>query len=214
MILLIGGEKGGTGKTTIATNLASMRASAGRDVLLVDTDIQGSASFWVQTRDEASVEPRVANVQKFGKNLANELSDLAKRYQDIIIDAGGRDSAELRASLVRADLAVIPVQASQFDLWTLDRMDEMVKLAKTYNEGLRVKILISRAPTNPGVTEANNAAELVGEFDTFDLAETIIRDRIAFRRAAAEGKGVAEMYDPETEKAAWEINKLYKEIYQ
>lgn len=214
MILLIGGEKGGTGKTTIATNLAAMRARAGRDVLLVDTDIQGSASFWVQTRDEASVEPRVANVQKFGKNLANELSDLAKRYQDIIIDAGGRDSAELRASLVRADLAVIPVQASQFDLWTLDRMDEMVKLAKSYNQGLRVKILISRASTNPGVTEANNAAELVEEFDTFALADTIIRDRIAFRRAAAEGKGVTEMYDPETEKAAWEINKLYKEIYQ
>jgi len=214
MILLIGGEKGGTGKTTIATNLAAMRARAGRDVLLVDTDIQGSASFWVQTRDEASVEPRVANVQKFGKNLANELSDLAKRYQDIIIDAGGRDSAELRASLVRADLAVIPVQASQFDLWTLDRMDEMVKLAKTYNQGLQVKILISRSSTNPGVTEANNAAELVGEFETFALADTIIRDRIAFRRAAAEGKGVTEMYDPETEKAAWEINKLYKEIYQ
>lgn len=214
MILLIGGEKGGTGKTTIATNLAAMRARAGRDVLLVDTDIQGSASFWVQTRDEASVEPRVANVQKFGKNLANELSDLAKRYQDIIIDAGGRDSAELRASLVRADLAVIPVQASQFDLWTLDRMDEMVKLAKSYNQGLQVKILISRASTNPGVTEANNAAELVEEFDTFALADTIIRDRIAFRRAAAEGKGVTEMYDPETEKAAWEINKLYKEIYQ
>ncbi len=214
MILLIGGEKGGTGKTTIATNLAAMRARAGRDVLLVDTDIQGSASFWVQTRDEASIEPRVANVQKFGKNLANELSDLAKRYQDIIIDAGGRDSAELRASLVRADLAVIPVQASQFDLWTLDRMDEMVKLAKSYNQALQVKILISRASTNPGVTEANNAAELVEEFETFALADTIIRDRIAFRRAAAEGKGVTEMYDPETEKAAWEINKLYKEIYQ
>lgn len=214
MILLIGGEKGGTGKTTIATNLAAMRARAGRDVLLVDTDIQGSASFWVQTRDEASIEPRVANVQKFGKNLAKELSDLAKRYQDIIIDAGGRDSAELRASLVRADLAVIPVQASQFDLWTLDRMDEMVKLAKSYNQALQVKILISRASTNPGVTEANNAAELVEEFDTFALADTIIRDRIAFRRAAAEGKGVTEMYDPETEKAAWEINKLYKEIYQ
>lgn len=214
MILLIGGEKGGTGKTTIATNLAAMRARAGRDVLLVDTDIQGSASFWVQTRDEASIEPRVANVQKFGKNLANELSDLATRYQDIIIDAGGRDSAELRASLVRADLAVIPVQASQFDLWTLDRMDEMVKLAKSYNQALQVKILISRASTNPGVTEANNAAELVEEFETFALADTIIRDRIAFRRAAAEGKGVTEMYDPETEKAAWEINKLYKEIYQ
>lgn len=214
MILLIGGEKGGTGKTTIATNLAAMRANAGRDVLLVDTDIQGSASFWVQTRDEANIVPRVANVQKFGKNLANELSDLATRYQDIIIDAGGRDSAELRASLVRADMAIIPVQASQFDLWTLDRMDEMVKLARSYNDKLQVKILISRASTNPGVPDAGNAAELVGEFETFTLVDTIIRDRIAFRRAAAEGKGVAEMYDPAIDRAAFEINKLYKEIYQ
>ena len=46
MIVLIGGEKGGTGKTTIATNLAALRAMAGRDVLLVDTDPQGSASYW------------------------------------------------------------------------------------------------------------------------------------------------------------------------
>lgn len=214
MILLIGGEKGGTGKTTIATNLAAMRASAGRDVLLVDTDIQGSASFWVQTRDESNVDPRVANVQKFGKNLANELSDLSKRYQDIIIDAGGRDSAELRAALVRADLAIIPVQASQFDLWTLDRMDEMVKLAKTYNEKLQVKILISRAATNLAVPETEKAAELVADFDSFSLLNTIIRDRIAFRRAAAAGKGVTEMYNPDIEKAAFEINMLYKEIYQ
>lgn len=214
MILLIGGEKGGTGKTTIATNIAAMRACAGRDVLLVDTDIQGSASFWVQTRDEAQIQPRVANVQKFGKGLTSELADLSKRYQDIIIDAGGRDSAELRASLVRAELAIIPVQASQFDLWTLDRMDEMVKLAKSYNDGLRVKILISRASTNPGVTDASNAAELVEEFESFSLAKTVIKDRIAFRRAAAEGKCVSEMYDKELDKAAWEIHQLYREIYE
>jgi len=96
MIILIGGEKGGTGKTTIATNLAAMRALAGRDVLLIDTDPQGSANYWAQSRDELEITPRVSCVQKFGKGLPAEVKDLAKRYQDIIIDAGGRDSVELQ----------------------------------------------------------------------------------------------------------------------
>jgi len=213
MILLIGGEKGGTGKTTIATNLAAMRARDGFDTLLVDTDIQGSASFWVQSRDEAGITPRVANVQKFGKNLSNELADLAGRYLEIVIDAGGRDSAELRASLVRADLVVIPVQASQFDLWTLDRMDAMVKLASSYNPNLQVKILITRASTNHAVTETASAAELVAQFETFTMASTIIKDRIAYRRAAAAGKCVTEMYNP-ADKATAEITRLYQEVYQ
>lgn len=213
MILLIGGEKGGTGKTTIATNLAAMRASEGRDVLLVDTDIQGSASFWVQVRDEKGHTPRVANVQKFGRGLASELLDLKGRYQDIIIDAGGRDSPELRASMVRADLAVIPVQASQFDLWTLDRMEEMIKLAVEYNPGLVVKVLVTRASTNQFVAEARKAAELIEDFDAFSLATTVIKDRIAYRRAAAEGKGVTEIFKSEYDKAGREIKALYKEIF-
>ncbi|MDP1573137.1 MAG: AAA family ATPase [Pseudomonadota bacterium] len=213
MILLVGGEKGGTGKTTIATNLAALRASEGKDVLLVDTDPQGSASLWVQVRDEKGHAPRVANVQKFGRGLASELLDLKGRYQDIIIDAGGRDSPELRASLVRADMAVIPVQASQFDLWTLDRMEEMVKLAAEYNPGLVVKILVTRASTNQFVAEARKAAELIDEFEAFSLAATVIKDRIAYRRAAAEGKGVTEITKSEYDKAAREIRALYKEIF-
>ncbi|MBK8536321.1 MAG: AAA family ATPase [Candidatus Competibacteraceae bacterium] len=87
-IILIGGEKGGTGKTTLAVNLAALRALQGRDVLLIDTDIQASASYWAQTRDEAGIQPRVACIQKFGKGLQTEVRDLAKRYQDIVIDAG------------------------------------------------------------------------------------------------------------------------------
>ena len=102
MIILVGGEKGGTGKTTIVTNLAALRAMAGRDVLLVDTDPQGSASYWTTSRDEDAIKPRVACIQKFGKGLQVEVKDLASRYQDIIIDAGGRDSVELRAAMVVA----------------------------------------------------------------------------------------------------------------
>ena len=98
MIILIGGEKGGTGKTTIATNLAAMRVNAGHDILLVDTDKQGSASAWSDIRDIKNKEiSRIPNIQKFGSNLAADILDLKTRYGDIIIDAGGRDSIELRA---------------------------------------------------------------------------------------------------------------------
>ena len=69
MILLIGGEKGGTGKTTVATNLAALRAAAGHDVLLVDTDRQGSAAAWCQLRAEHPQLPQVACVQLFGKTV-------------------------------------------------------------------------------------------------------------------------------------------------
>ena len=62
MIVLIGGEKGGTGKTTLATNLAQMRAARGRDVLLVDTDKQESASAWASLRAEEGIEPTITAV--------------------------------------------------------------------------------------------------------------------------------------------------------
>ena len=163
MIVLIGGEKGGTGKTTIATNLAAMRALSGRDVLLIDTDPQGSANYWVQSRDEEKILPRVACVQKFGKGLPAEVKDLAHRYQDIIIDAGGRDSVELRSALVVTEKAYIPIQPSQFDIWTLNQMDELVETAKAFNPNLQAKVIISRSSTNPSVQESNDTGKLLDD---------------------------------------------------
>lgn len=211
-IMLIGGEKGGTGKTTLATNLAAMRALAGRDVLLVDTDVQASASYWAQSRDEGKVQPRVACIQKFGKGLQVEIQDLARRYQDIIIDAGGRDSVELRAGLVVAERAFIPIQPSQFDMWTLGRMDDLVKTAQGFNPHLQAWVVISRASTNPSVTEATEAKELFSDFQHLQLANAVIRDRIAYRKAAREGRCVKEMR-PADPKAVDEMQGLFIEVF-
>lgn len=213
MILLIGGEKGGTGKTTLATNLAAKRALAGRDVLLIDTDIQGSANYWAQSRDESEAKRRrVACVQKFGKGLQTEVQDLAKRYEDIVIDAGGRDSIELRAALVVADKAYVPIQPSQFDIWTLDRMDELVSSAQGFNPKLRAYVVISRSSTNPSVSDAKDAAEIMGDFAHLALSGVTIRDRIAFRKAAREGICVDELKQKD-QKASDEIGALYKEVF-
>ena len=136
MIILVGGEKGGTGKTTLSTSLAVMRARDGKDVLLIDTDRQSSALYWSQKRTEAGHSPRIPCVQLFGKGLQREVLDLAKRYDDLVVDAGGRDSVELRAALIVAERAFIPIQASQFDVWTLDRAEELISTAQDFNSNL------------------------------------------------------------------------------
>ena len=168
-IVLIGGEKGGTGKTTLATNLAAMLALQGKDVLLMDTDRQGTASFWAAVREEAEAEARIACVQKFGKGVASQVRDLAKRYDEIIIDAGGRDSMELRYSLGVCDRAYIPVQPFQFDIWTIRQMDELVSMAQGLNENLKASIVLNRVSTNPAVREDQETRDFLLEnnFSTY-----------------------------------------------
>jgi chromosome partitioning protein len=213
MVILIGGEKGGTGKTTLATNLAAMRALAGRDVLLMDTDSQGSANYWAQSRDEAGVTPRVACLQKFGKGLPVEVRDLAGRYQDIVIDAGGRDSVELRSAMVVAERLFIPIQPSQFDIWTLNAMDGLVGTAKGFNPELSAAVIISRASTNPAVHESEEAAGIMADFANLGFLAVTVRDRIAYRKAAKDGLAVAEL-KPKDAKAAEEMEQLYLEVFR
>lgn len=212
MIVLIGGEKGGTGKTTLATNLAAMRVLEGRDVLLIDTDPQGSANYWVQSRDESKINPRVACVQKFGKGLAVEVKDLATRYQDIILDAGGRDSVELRSALVAVEKVYIPIQPSQFDIWTLNAMNVLVETAKGFNTQLQANVVISRASTNPSVQEANETRMLLADFPNLQPVEMVVRDRIVYRKAAKDGLSVVEL-KPSDLKAEEEMQALYSEVF-
>ena len=212
-ITVFGGEKGGTGKTTLATNIAAMLALKGKDVLLLDTDRQGTASFWATVREEEKIEPRVACVQKFGKGLPAQVRDLAERYDEIVIDAGGRDSMELRYALGVADRVYIPVQPFQFDIWTIRQMDTLVEMAKGLNENLVASIVLNRVATNPAIREDRETREFIAQenFQHLALACAMTRDRIGFRKAARGGLSVVEW--GQDSKAVNEMNLLFKEIY-
>jgi chromosome partitioning protein len=212
MIILIGGEKGGPGKTTIATNLAAMRTKKSNDLLLIDTDKQPTASYWCSLREDRQVEPRVASIQKFDKAVRTETLELKTKYEDIIIDAGGRDSPELRSALLVAEKAIFPLRPSQFDLWTLGRMNTLVETAKQFNEGLQAFIVINQASPNPAVKEVEEARELIQEFANLKLLKMHLCERIAYRRAAIQGMAVTE-YKPEDNKAIEEMVNLYEEIF-
>lgn len=209
MIILLGGEKGGTGKSTIAFHLAILRASTGRDVLVVDCDHQGSSLGWSQRRE---VQPRIACVQVFGKGLKAEVQDLAKRYDDIIIDSGARDTPELRSAMLIADIVVSPIYPSQLDVETLEKVEDLVVSARDWNENLRNLVVINQACANPGVSEVDDAKDCMKDFEHLTLAKTVIRNRIAFRKAANSGLAVTEMPHKD-QKAINEIASLYKEVF-
>jgi chromosome partitioning protein len=209
MIVLLGGEKGGTGKSTLATNLAVWLARQGRDVILVDTDRQRTASHWVDRRN-ASGLVTVHCAEKHG-NVFYAVRDLAKRYDEVIVDAGGRDSEELRTALVAAQLVYVPLKASQPDLETSLHMNELIQLARGMNPGLKARALLSMAPTNPVINEATEAGELLAELPELVPSGVIVRERKVYRDAIAEGRGVMEM---DNAKAIAEIEALAREIYE
>jgi len=213
MIVLIGGEKGGPGKTTIATNIAAMRTNEIEDVLLVDTDRQPTSSYWCSMREDKGIKPRVASIQKYDKAVRTEISELKKKFSDIIIDAGGRDSPELRGSLLVCDKAIFPLRPSQFDLWTLGRLNTLVEVALEINDNLKAYVVINQSSPNPAVREAEEMKEFLSEFENIKLLKTILCERIVFRRAALNGMAVTE-YKPEDIKANEEMNSLYQEIFQ
>jgi chromosome partitioning protein len=210
MIVLIGGEKGGTGKSTLATNLSAWLAVAGRDVLLLDADRQSTSANWAAERHQHAALPPVHCVQRYG-NLFHSVQDLRTRYQDIVIDAGGRDSEELRSAMVLADKLYSPAKASQSDLWTIDHLAKLVELARGFNPRLEARVMISMAPTNPRINEERDAAEMLAEFsERLMLSRCITRERKAYRDAMKEGCGVVEQADP---KATHEIDSIAQEIY-
>lgn len=209
MIGLIGAEKGGVSKSTLTTNLAVHLALNSVDVAILDTDGQPTCGRWIERRNEAGITPTVHCVQRTG-DVAATLRDLAQRYQVVLVDAGGRDSRELRTAAAVAQLMLVPTQASQADLETMLRVNEIIGLARGFNPDLGAYAVITRAPSNPQINEVAEARDLLGEFDQLQLAKTIIRDRKVYRDALLAGKGVVEMNNSQ---AKAEIQLLAQEFF-
>lgn len=213
MIILVGGEKGGSGKTTIATNLVAMLSKKGRDALLLDTDTQGSASFWSAARSENASAAKVTTIQKHGRTVAQEVQALAPKFQDIVIDSGGRDSAELRSAMLAADIILVPSRPSMYDIHSLSLMNSLVANSRTYNPDLQAFVVVNGAPTNPSSSDVKEMREVVADFENLKCIDAVLRDRVVYRRSAARGLSVVE-FEPRDEKAVAELEALYKEVFK
>ena len=212
MILCVGNTKGGVGKTTIALNIAIARALAGRDVWLIDGDRQGTAQTAISIRAEAGQAPGIAcATYPDGPALRAQVSQQRAKFDDIIIDAGGRDSSALRAALVLADVLLVPFQPRSYDVWALEDIAGLVDEARSVRDGLRAFAVLNCA--DPGETSADNAeaAAAVADVPQFDYLATPLRRRKAFANAAGAGLSVLEAR-PADPKAVAEMQALVNAV--
>jgi chromosome partitioning protein len=212
VIVTVGNTKGGVGKTVLAVQLALARALAGRDVLVVDGDRQGSAQMAVAIRSEAGRRPGLACVQYHdGAVLRSQVQRQAAKYDDVVIDAGGRDSTALRAALSLSDLLIVPFLPRSVDVWALADIAKLIDEANGVRDGLRAFAVLNAA--DPGMSSDNtDAAAAVADFPQLTLLDAPIRRRKAFANAVGLGLSVEEL-TPRDPKACEELAALTSIVF-
>lgn len=210
MILAIGNIKGGVGKSTLAVNLAIVTALSGRDVLLVDGDEQRTALTFTELRAERFGQPGYTAVSLQGPALRTQVRQMVDKYDDIVIDVGGRDTGSLRAALTVSDTLLIPVQPRSFDIWPVDQMAELVTEAREVNEQLQAFTVLNAADAQG--RDNDDAADALREIKGLILLPVTIGRRKAFPNAATAGCSVVE-HQPKDAKAIEELYSLAQLLY-
>ncbi len=213
MIVTVGNTKGGVGKTTIAVNLAIARALAGRDVWLIDGDRQGTAQTAISIRAEAGHTPGIAcATYPDGATLRAQVQQQAAKFDDIIIDAGGRDSTALRAALVLSDVLLVPFQPRSYDVWALNDIAALIDEARGVRDGLRCFAVLNCADPGEHSTDNTEAAAAVADVPQFEYLSAPLRRRKAFANAAGAGLSVLEL-KPQDSKASEELKALVSALF-
>ena len=214
-IVTVANQKGGSGKSTVVVNLAIKLSNLGGKVLVMDTDPQKSEECFVKTRQSKKL-PHFT-LSNCAGDIAQSLKSSIKLYDFIIIDTGGIDSQDSRKAMLYADAIILPSTASSFDAAVLDTMLATIKEIKDLNKEVKICILMNKISTNvfldrdladykKGVKSLQDGLNLQ---EDFYLLNSVLRERIAYRRAIAEGVGITEHSDI---KARGEFEEFFAEF--
>lgn len=211
MIIVVGGIKGGSGKTTVATNLTILRAAQKRDVLLIDADDQETSTDFTTLRNERLPNGAgYTGIKLTGAAVRTETLRLAAKYDDIVIDTGGRDTTSQRAAMTVADLLLVPFVPRSFDVWTLEKVSSLVVEMRAANPMMKACAFLNRAD-HRGQDNAD-AANVIRETGALTFISTPLGTRKAFSNAAALGLAVTEIKSPDA-KAIEEMLALFEYIF-
>jgi chromosome partitioning protein len=209
MILVVGNIKGGVGKTTLALNIAIARSFKKKDVLLIDGDEQQTATMFTDLRASIGGNVGYTSVKLNGKAIRTQGRQLSEKYDDLIIDVGGRDTGSLRAALTIADTLLIPVQPRSFDIWAVDQIADLVKEAREVND-LKALVVLNAADAQGKDNE--EALSALREIEGLIVLDHSIGRRKIFPNAASLGKSIME-HTTKDQRALEEFEALMTSLY-
>ena len=208
MVICVVNQKGGTGKSTIATNLAAHITCCGKNVLLVDADPQATALDWAAVRNGTT--PHVTVIGLPTRNLHQEIKVLKDKYDLIIIDGGGRITETARAAVAVADFIIVPTRPSQPDVASTQGFFEQVVREVVSIKG-EVKGAIVVTMSKRGTVIGQKSEDYLHSLG-YPVFDAILHDSVVYQEALARGLSVVE--HDRTHKAAQEIEAFVAEVME
>lgn len=209
-VIAIATQKGGVGKSMLSCNLAAAAAAAGKKVLIIDADPQGSSLQWRVQRTQENVSVIALAKSTIAKEIVN-----FSNFDLVIVDAGGRDNALLRATIMtgRYGILLVPVLAAAVDVWATEDTFNVLGEARAIGAEIPAYAVLNQVNANATlVPQAIEALSDLTQGKDVALLETRIGIREDFKKGFSEGQGVVE-FAPKG-KAAAEIKALYDEIME
>lgn len=205
IIVSVLNEKGGAGKTTISTNLACGLMQRGYDVLLVDSDPQGSTRDWSASADENSNNPPIVGLDR--PALFKDLKTIGKNHDYVIVD-GAPHIRDLSVSALKmSDHIIIPVQPSPYDIWAAESFVELIKTRQEITGGKpNASFLISRQIV--GTKLSQDVRQAIIDYE-LPVMKSYTSQRVAYPECASMGLSVLNSSDNEAKK---EITALTNEV--